>query len=810
MSPAAVFPVLSFLLAGLLAVLLILTLLWRRVPTTGTTNTVYTNTSYRTAIIALALWLLLGNAVHAVNALIWASTDAVHVPVWCDIVTRLLLGTTMALPGACLSLAVALRSSQRKPHAPSRRIHTLVDVALCYVLPLLYMVLHFAVQEHRFDLTLSLGCSASIHRSAAAAVVMIFPPLGVCVVALVVCLFSIYTAARARQVPPAPRSASTSTPSPSGLRLLAPTYTLLLTTTVLLATLLPLLSPLPQTSTNASFNRDFSSILIIRVPAEVSAARTAWWALPVVSIVFLLLAPLLLPSIFSRLRHPTRTRKQGRPELRRLTLSFQHEMLSKSSLLMTPAPTAPSPVQLQLRSGWDGMLDDVKTRTPAASSRRPGLGVGLGFLINPHASRKSVISAAYSDYDEAEKAGRASSDEEEEAFTSSTLSYLASPVAQALGLESPVGHGSAGSIDRNPPRAHLPPALAPRFAPHRPAPPRAHGRTLPSPAKATDPGRRDVDDLGVVALGRGVAPPAGVAGDASADEDVGVVAYAWAGRVYAVAYTLAVPHAYVSFGSTVAHRISVSLAHTLPHAISYTHAHQYRSVTLVVLAHAYTLAVVAFALNHPHRTASPPDCAPPRLTFIIPVSAFSANNSEYEYECGGGDEEKRRASTGLDEDEKEEEEEKFTSATLSYLASPVAQALGLGSPVGSATFGAARTTIGYAVAHRIISYAVADVNADVGIGRTLAHGISYAGAHTVAHPYTLAVAFAFALNHPHRTASPPAPAPDLRSPPPRHRSSKIFPCEAHFSLPPLWVSGKFALAAQVEMPSNFSPAGVPN
>ncbi|KAJ7164152.1 pheromone A receptor-domain-containing protein [Mycena filopes] len=186
MSPAAVFPVLSFLLAGLLAVFLILTLLWRRVPSTGSTNTVYTNTSYRTAIIALALWLLLGNAVHAVNTLVWASTDAVRVPVWCDIVTKLLLGTTMALPGACISLALALRSSlssQRKTYDYSR----LVDVALCYVLPLLYMVLHFAVQEHRFDLTLSLGCSASIHRSTGAMLVMILPPLGLCGAALVVC-----------------------------------------------------------------------------------------------------------------------------------------------------------------------------------------------------------------------------------------------------------------------------------------------------------------------------------------------------------------------------------------------------------------------------------------------------------------------------------------------------------------------------------------------------------------------------------------------------------------------------------------------
>jgi hypothetical protein len=66
-----ILPVLSFLCAGLLAVFLILLI---RRPTVNTSN------------VSLVLWLLFGNVVHAINALVWSSnTDTSRVPVWCDI-----------------------------------------------------------------------------------------------------------------------------------------------------------------------------------------------------------------------------------------------------------------------------------------------------------------------------------------------------------------------------------------------------------------------------------------------------------------------------------------------------------------------------------------------------------------------------------------------------------------------------------------------------------------------------------------------------------------------------------------------------
>jgi pheromone a factor receptor len=63
-------PLLSFFCAGLLIVFLFILL---RRPTVNTPN------------LSLVVWLIFGNTVHAVNALVWSSNVELRIPVWCDI-----------------------------------------------------------------------------------------------------------------------------------------------------------------------------------------------------------------------------------------------------------------------------------------------------------------------------------------------------------------------------------------------------------------------------------------------------------------------------------------------------------------------------------------------------------------------------------------------------------------------------------------------------------------------------------------------------------------------------------------------------
>ncbi|KAF7373099.1 Pheromone receptor [Mycena sanguinolenta] len=420
-----VLPVLSFLCAGLLAVFLILLI---RRPAVNTAN------------VSIALWLLLGNGVHAINAIVWSSNVELRIPVWCDIVTKLLLGITVALPGVCLCSAryLELLSSTRKiyPNTYSKRIHTLIDVALCFVLPLLYMILHFAVQDHRFDLVQNFGCSASIQRSTPAVLIMVIPPLILCSISLLLCMLSIWNCARISAQHFAQHlSARSALSAPIFIRRL--TKSTLLTATVLIVTLFPLLGP--HTESWASFHANFSVIYIVQKPIEVLAEELEWWSVPVVSLVYLALSLVLgeeTPNILNWILRGTRfghlvpapIQRPPRPELSLLT--FSHSMAAKSSSLSLVTPTLTTPEPVQLRSGWDEMLD-VKTGSRRGQAETPA------FLASP--DRRSAVSdsAGYSP-----TAGPISP-EEEDAFTSSTLTYLASPVAQALGLESPISPTAA-------------------------------------------------------------------------------------------------------------------------------------------------------------------------------------------------------------------------------------------------------------------------------------------------------------------------------------------------------------------------------
>ncbi|KAK7030054.1 pheromone receptor [Favolaschia claudopus] len=436
MSPRLLFPaILSFLLAALLAVFLVILL---RRPTVNLAN------------LALVFWLLLGNVIHAVNALVWMSdADTTRIPIWCDIVTKLLLGISAALPGVCLCSAryLELLASTRKiyPNTYSKRLHALLDIALCYVLPLLYMILHFAVQDHRFDLLQNFGCSASIHRSTPAVLIMTIPLLILCSISLVLCMLSFIHTFRL-----SPSTFSTHLAARSSSSLSRPVYlrrlfkSTLLISTVLIVTLFQILLG-PRSANSTSFQQpEFTAIHVVKNTDEVGAAQTMWWAIPLVSMVYLLLSVVLGEETVDLFGWVARRMQRGdsgkRPELSRLT--FPRTMQSKSSLL-TPTSTpsnlaAPRPAQL--RSGWDDMLD-LNARNRSTSKAR-------AFPFPPATTqRKSILSPASRCSSPSPSSSTPSPTtpeaEEDASFTESTLSYLASPIAQALGLESPVSPSSA-------------------------------------------------------------------------------------------------------------------------------------------------------------------------------------------------------------------------------------------------------------------------------------------------------------------------------------------------------------------------------
>jgi pheromone a factor receptor len=120
-------------------------------------------------------------------------------------VTKILLGSNVALPAACLCLLRdldAIMSIREPTHStPSKRNYRMFDATLCILLPIVYICLRefsvnfemnclvknstadFFVQDRRFDIVEDFGCQAAIYPSTIAIILMWFPPLFLCIIA---------------------------------------------------------------------------------------------------------------------------------------------------------------------------------------------------------------------------------------------------------------------------------------------------------------------------------------------------------------------------------------------------------------------------------------------------------------------------------------------------------------------------------------------------------------------------------------------------------------------------------------------------
>ncbi|KAJ6617169.1 pheromone A receptor-domain-containing protein [Mycena sp. CBHHK59/15] len=138
--------------------------------------------------LSIIAWLSVSNLTYGINAIIWAGNVNIVVPVWCDIVTKLKIGATMALPACCLCLALQLYHIASSLKTPQRgRQGIIVDLVLCWGLPVIIMALHYVVQGHRFDIVEDFGCRPAIYISLLSILLVDLPPGITALVALVYC-----------------------------------------------------------------------------------------------------------------------------------------------------------------------------------------------------------------------------------------------------------------------------------------------------------------------------------------------------------------------------------------------------------------------------------------------------------------------------------------------------------------------------------------------------------------------------------------------------------------------------------------------
>ncbi|KAI0776713.1 GPCR fungal pheromone mating factor [Trametes elegans] len=148
------------------------------------------------ATVSLVAWLFVLDIVYGVNASIWSDNVRVRLLVWCDITTKLTIGASVALPAAamCICKHLELVASGRVVRVTygdkQRRMY--FDLAMCYLLPVVIMALHYVVQGHRFDIVEAFGCQPATYYSIPGVFIVWFPPLLLAFISMVYASLALY------------------------------------------------------------------------------------------------------------------------------------------------------------------------------------------------------------------------------------------------------------------------------------------------------------------------------------------------------------------------------------------------------------------------------------------------------------------------------------------------------------------------------------------------------------------------------------------------------------------------------------------
>ncbi|KAJ6566733.1 GPCR fungal pheromone mating factor [Mycena capillaripes] len=117
------------------------------------------------ATLSIIAWLCAYNFIYGIDAIIWDGNTDIVAPIWCDIVTKAMIGADTSIPCCCLCLARQLYHIACGMVPPQGWKERTVEITLCWGFPTLIMALHYVVQGHRFDLLENLGCWPAVYYS---------------------------------------------------------------------------------------------------------------------------------------------------------------------------------------------------------------------------------------------------------------------------------------------------------------------------------------------------------------------------------------------------------------------------------------------------------------------------------------------------------------------------------------------------------------------------------------------------------------------------------------------------------------------
>ncbi|KAF5381858.1 hypothetical protein D9757_008345 [Collybiopsis confluens] len=416
------------------------------------------------AQLALVLWLLLCNFIQGVDSLVWAGNTDFHSPRWCDLVTKLLLGLPVAILGACICIALRLMRTQndKKEQATSssKWLQSLLDFLFCFIVPVVYMCLHFIVQDHRFDIVENFGCSASIFPSNESLVLMLVPPMILGFAAFFLCTRAFHKFSMSLQTFDAHGSAITRSSFPDFSRRVTTVMILSGATTIITLFGIFVRSNIIGWTGLAQVHRNMHVIAVLKSDEDLVPVEFAWWSVSSISWLYIGLSLVLGEDIRDAIKATPRClqRLKGfEPRMPRVRLPSK-PLLPIHRKRNGTVPSMLAEPRENYISGWDDVLDlkvspqkspaPSRARSPNSTIRSLSASIvnDVSSQISPSTSTSTSTTTSSSSRpaitidtftpDTVRSQVTHKDSAEDDVFSASTMDYLHSPTAQSLGFHS--------------------------------------------------------------------------------------------------------------------------------------------------------------------------------------------------------------------------------------------------------------------------------------------------------------------------------------------------------------------------------------
>ncbi|RXW13263.1 hypothetical protein EST38_g12588 [Candolleomyces aberdarensis] len=125
--------------------------------------------AWNSGTVYFMMWSALACLNLFINSIVWADNVRNSAPIWCEISIRIMLAASVGIPASSLCINRRLYKIANAQSVAISRVEKikglLVDTSICVLFPLVYLVMVYVVQGHRYDILEQFGCFPAIYNT---------------------------------------------------------------------------------------------------------------------------------------------------------------------------------------------------------------------------------------------------------------------------------------------------------------------------------------------------------------------------------------------------------------------------------------------------------------------------------------------------------------------------------------------------------------------------------------------------------------------------------------------------------------------